>query len=63
MKDLIYVVEDDEGMQEVYEGAFEENYRTQIFSNGFDFFAAFDEKNPTLSFSTLCCPRWTDSRF
>ena len=31
---MIYVVEDDEGMQEVYEGAFEENYQTRIFPNG-----------------------------
>lgn len=56
MKDLIYVVEDDEGMQEVYEGAFEENYRTQIFSNGFDFFAAFDEKKPDLIVLDIMLP-------
>ena len=56
MKDLIYVVEDDEGMQEVYEGAFEENYRTQIFSNGFDFFAAFDEKKPDLVILDIMIP-------
>lgn len=56
MKDLIYVVEDDEGMQEVYEGAFEENYRTQIFSNGFDFFAAFDEKKPDLVILDIMLP-------
>ena len=45
---MIYVVEDDEGMQEVYEGAFEENYQTRIFSNGADFFEAFNAQNPTL---------------
>ena len=39
MKELIYIVEDDEGIQEVYEGAFEDVYETKIFSNGADFFA------------------------
>ena len=37
MKDanaLIYVVEDDEGIQEVYEGAFEDEYLVKIFSSG-----------------------------
>lgn len=31
MKELIYVVEDDEGIQEVYEGALEDDYQTRIF--------------------------------
>ena len=44
MKELIYIVEDDEGMQEVYEGAFEENYETNIFENGKDFFDVFNVK-------------------
>ena len=35
---MIYVVEDDEGMQDVYEGAFEENYKTRIFPYGEYFF-------------------------
>lgn len=39
---MIYVVEDDEGMQEVYEGAFEENYQTRISSK------RSTPKNPTL---------------
>ena len=56
MKELIYVVEDDEGMQEVYEGAFEENYRTQIFDNGEDFFAAFNVKKPDLIILDIMLP-------
>ena len=56
MKDMIYVVEDDEGMQEVYEGALDENYRTRIFSNGMDFFAAFDEKKPDLIILDIMLP-------
>lgn len=56
MKELIYVVEDDEGMQEVYEGAFEENYETQIFDNGEDFFAAFNVKKPDLIILDIMLP-------
>ncbi|MGN1093624.1 MAG: response regulator transcription factor [Candidatus Neoclostridium sp.] len=56
MKELIYVVEDDEGMQEVYEGAFEENYVTQIFDNGEDFFAAFNVKKPDLIILDIMLP-------
>ena len=40
---LIYIVEDDEGIQEVYEGAFEDVYETKIFSNGAEFFKVFDQ--------------------
>ena len=56
MKDLIYVVEDDEGMQEVYEGAFEENYNTRIFSTGREFFDAFNEKRPDLIILDIMLP-------
>ena len=48
MKELIYIVEDDEGMQEVYEGAFEESYETKIFENGKDFLTCLTLKSPTL---------------
>ena len=37
MKDtraLIYIVEDDEGISEVYEGAFEDVYMVRIFPSG-----------------------------
>ena len=56
MKDMIYVVEDDEGMQEVYEGAFEENYQTRIFSNGADFFEAFNVQKPDLIILDIMLP-------
>lgn len=55
-KDLIYVVEDDEGMQEVYEGAFEEAYDARIFPDGDAFFAAFDRKKPDLIVLDIMLP-------
>ncbi len=56
MKELIYVVEDDEGMQEVYEGAFEEEYQTRTFDNGRDFFEAFNVKKPDLIILDIMLP-------
>ena len=56
MKELIYIVEDDEGMQEVYEGAFEEYYETRIFDNGIDFLNAFKEKRPDLVILDIMLP-------
>ncbi len=56
MKELIYIVEDDEGMQEVYEGAFEESYETKIFENGNDFFDAFGVKKPDLVILDIMLP-------
>ena len=56
MKELIYIVEDDEGMQEVYEGAFEDTYETKIFENGKDFFDVFNTKKPDLVILDLMLP-------
>lgn len=56
MKELIYIVEDDEGMQEVYEGAFEGTYETKLFENGKDFFDAFNEKKPDLVILDIMLP-------
>ncbi len=56
MKELIYIVEDDEGMKEVYEGAFEEYYETRIFDNGIDFLNAFKEKRPDLVILDIMLP-------
>lgn len=53
---LIYVVEDDEGIQEVYEGAFEDVYQVNIFSSGKDFFDAFGKKKPTLIILDIMLP-------
>ncbi len=47
-KSLLYIVEDDEGIQEVYEGAFEGVYDVRIFGTGSDFFASFPAKMPDL---------------
>lgn len=56
MKELIYIVEDDEGMQEVYEGAFEEIYETKIFENGNDFFDVFSVKKPDIVILDIMLP-------
>ena len=56
MKELIYIVEDDEGIQEVYEGAFEDVYETKIFSNGADFFKVFEQERPELVILDIMLP-------
>ena len=56
MKELIYIVEDDEGIQEVYEGAFEDVYETKIFSNGADFFKVFEMERPELVILDIMLP-------
>ena len=56
MRELIYIVEDDEGIQEVYEGAFEDVYDIKIFSNGNDFFEEFDKNRPNLVILDIMLP-------
>ena len=56
MKPIIYVVEDDEGICEVYEGAFEDSYDARFFENGTDFFAALDAKAPDLIILDIMLP-------
>ena len=56
MKPLIYVVEDDEGICEVYEGAFEDGYQTKIFDSGTSFFAEFEKKRPDLIVLDIMLP-------
>ncbi len=59
MKDtnaLIYVVEDDEGIQEVYEGAFEDEYSVRIFSSGKDFFEVFPKHKPNIIILDIMLP-------
>ena len=53
---LIYIVEDDEGIQEVYEAAFEEVYDIRIFGNAKDFFEAYEAQNPTLIILDVMLP-------
>lgn len=59
MKDtraLIYIVEDDEGISEVYEGAFEDVYMVRIFPSGAQFFEAFDKVRPDLILLDIMLP-------
>ena len=55
-KPIIYIVEDDEGIQEVYEGAFEGNYQTRIFGTGKDFFDSFSVYPPDLVILDVMLP-------
>ncbi len=56
MKELIYIVEDDEGIREVYEGAFDGVYEVKTFENGKDFFACFESKRPDLVILDIMLP-------
>lgn len=53
---LIYVVEDDEGIQEVYEGAFDSIYDIKIFDNGKDFFDEMSFRRPNLVILDVMLP-------
>ena len=55
-KPLIYVVEDDEGIREVYEGAFEDSYDLLMFECGKDFFEAFSVSVPDLILLDIMLP-------
>ncbi len=55
-KSLIYIVEDDEGIQEVYEGAFEDVYDIRIFGTGKEFFQAFPAETPDLILLDVMLP-------
>ena len=55
-KPLIYVVEDDEGIREVYEGALEEDYDLRLFPDGAGFFAVFDTARPDLVILDIMMP-------
>lgn len=55
-KSLIYVVEDDEGIQEVYDGAFDGLYEVEIFGDGKSFFERLKEKKPQLVILDIMLP-------
>lgn len=55
-KQLIYIVEDDEGIAEVYDGAFEENYRARIFPDAESFFKAYSQDTPHLIILDIMLP-------
>ena len=56
MKERIYIVEDDEGIRDVYDGAFDGLYDTEMFENGRDFFAAFSARRPDLVILDIMLP-------
>ena len=56
MKELIYIVVDDEVIQDVYEGSFDDVYETKIFSNDADFFKVFEKERPELVILDIMLP-------
>ena len=56
MESLIYIVEDDEGIREVYEGAFDGLYKIRMFENGKNFLDEFEKSRPTLIILDIMLP-------
>ena len=56
MDEIIYIVEDDEGIRELYEGAFEGVFATKMFENGKDFFREFTKTRPSLIILDIMLP-------
>ncbi len=56
MNPLIYIVEDDEGVCEVYEGAFEGRYDVRAFESGSAFLAEFEMKRPDIVILDIMLP-------
>lgn len=56
MEALIYIVEDDDGIRELYDGAFEGVFATKMFENGHDFFECFDRARPSLVILDIMLP-------
>lgn len=56
MEALIYIVEDDEGIRELYDGAFEGLYMTKMFENGEDFLDCFAKARPSLVILDIMLP-------
>ncbi len=55
-KQKIFIVEDDEGIREVYEGVFEDIYDVSFFENSAQFFAVFPQKHPDLVILDIMLP-------
>ena len=53
---LIYIVEDDEGIQELYRGAFEDSYDVEIFNSGEEFFEQYKVCRPDLAILDIMLP-------
>ena len=56
MDEIIYIVEDDEGIRELYEGAFEGVFALKMFENGKDFFSEFAKARPSLIILDIMLP-------
>ena len=56
MDALIYSVEDDEGIRELYDGAFDGVFMTKMFENGNDFFESFNKARPSLVILDIMLP-------
>lgn len=56
MNDMIFIVEDDEGIGEVYEGAFEDVYDIKIFPSGKDFFEVYPKEKPSIIILDIMLP-------
>lgn len=56
MKPMIFVVEDDEGIREVYEGAFEDTYDIRMFERADEFFAAYPKEHCDLIILDIMLP-------
>lgn len=54
--DMIFIVEDDEGIGEVYEGAFEDVYDIKIFPSGKDFFEVYPKEKPSIIILDIMLP-------
>ena len=55
-KPIIDIVEDDEGIREVYEGAFESEYDVRMFECGRDFLRALSAEQPDLILLDIMLP-------
>ncbi len=55
-RNLLFIVEDDEGIQEVYEGAFGDEYDVCIFGTGGEFFERFPKQTPDLIILDVMLP-------
>ena len=55
-QDLIYIIEDDAGVRDVYESALEGMYNVRMFEDGESFFAARAERKPDLVIVDIMLP-------
>lgn len=56
IRELIYIVEDDDGISELYESAFEGVYDIELFATAEAFFKRFAEKKPQLVILDIMLP-------